>query len=115
MNHNFLLGCCIFFLSVFVSSVSQIILKKSANKSYSNAINEYLNPLVIFAYILFFGATLLTTFAYRFLPLSLGTIFESAGYIYIAIGGYLFLKEKISLRQLLGNALIIIGIIIFAV
>lgn len=115
MNNNFWLGCSIFFMSVLISSLSQIILKKSANKSYANRIQEYLNPLVIFAYVLFFCATLLTTFAYRFLPLSVGTIFESVGYIYIAIGGYLFLNEKISLRQLLGNVLIIIGIIVFAV
>ena len=58
----------IFLASVFVSSVSQIILKKSANKTYENKLQEYMNVPVILAYGLFFGSSLLTVLAYKGVP-----------------------------------------------
>ena len=103
----------IFLASVFVSSVSQIILKKSANKTHENKLQEYLNLPVITAYGLFFGSSLLTVLAYKGVPLSLGPILEATGYIWVAVLGTLFLKEKISKQKMLGMAIIIAGIILF--
>ena len=40
---------CLLLFSVFISSVSQILLKKAANKTYKDHIREYINTLVIFA------------------------------------------------------------------
>ena len=60
----------IFVASVLVSSISQVMLKKSANKVYDNALKEYLNPMVITAYGLFFLSTVITVFAYKYVPLS---------------------------------------------
>ena len=51
---------CVFLVSVFISSVSQILLKKSADKTYDSKIKEYLNPLVIAAYGMFFCSMLIT-------------------------------------------------------
>ena len=51
---------CLLLFSVFISSVSQILLKKAANKTYKDHIREYINPLVIFAYGMFFGSVILT-------------------------------------------------------
>lgn len=113
MNEKILFSL-IFLFGVFISSLSQIILKKSANTKYSSKIKEYLNPSVIFAYIIFFGATLCSLLAYTVIPLSFGPIFESAGYIFVAVLSRLFLKEKISRKKVLGLSVIIIGIIIYA-
>ena len=104
----------IFLFSVFISSVSQIILKTSANEKYDSIIKEYLNPKVIIAYGLFFGSTLLTTLAYRQVPLSLGPVIECTGYVYVAVLGAAVLKEKFSKRKILGNILIIAGILVYA-
>ncbi len=104
----------IFLVGVFISSISQIMLKKSAQKEYPNKISEYLNPRVIFAYIIFFGATLCSIWAYTVIPLSLGPILESAGYIFVAVLSWLFLKEKITFRKMIGLSIIIIGIIIYS-
>ena len=41
---------CLLLVSVFISSVSQILLKKAADRTYENHLREYLNPLVIFSY-----------------------------------------------------------------
>lgn len=111
---NFVLGILIFVAGVFVSSVSQILLKKSAEKKYESRLKEYLNLRVIIAYLIFFSATLCSVFAYRYIPLSLGPILEASGYIFVFILGYLFLKEKFSPRKIIGLITILVGILIFS-
>ena len=113
MNEKILFSL-IFVFGVFISSVSQIILKKAAQKEYPNKIREYLNARVIFAHIIFFGATLCSIWAYTVIPLSLGPILESAGYIFVAVLSWLFLKEIITKKKMLGLSIIIIGIIIYS-
>lgn len=98
---------------VFVSSLSQILLKIAAGRKYPSKIREYLNPLVICAYAVFFLATLCTVFAYKEIPLSMGPILESSSYLFVSIFGYLFLHETITIKQLLGLAMIIGGISIY--
>lgn len=102
----------VFLISVFISSCSQIILKKSADKKYETKLKEILNPMVVGAYIFFFLSSLLTMFAYRGIKLSVGPMLESVGYIFIMILSRIFLKEKITAQKLVGNILIIIGIIV---
>ncbi|MEG1426998.1 MAG: EamA family transporter [Oscillospiraceae bacterium] len=111
---NEVLFTIIFLISVLVAAVSQILLKKSANKTYASPLKEYLNPMVIIAYGLFFLSSLITVLAYRYVPLSAGPILESTGYIYVAVLSFIFLKEKISKRKLLGMGLIIFGILVFS-
>lgn len=100
---------------VFISAVSQVMLKKAAQKEYDSPIKEYLNPLVISAYALFFGTTLLSMIAYKEIPLSLGPILEATSYIYITAFGVLLFKEKLDRRRVLSLALIILGIAVYAV
>ncbi len=104
----------IMLVSVFISSVSQIMLKKSAQKKYSSKIKEYLNPFVIIAYILFFGCTLVSMYALKVVPLSMSPVIETAGYIFVALLSFLFLKEKLTKKQLTGMVLIIVGIVVFS-
>ena len=103
----------LFLCAVFISSVSQIMLKKSANKSYENKLKEYMNPWVIIAYILFFSATLATVIAYKYVPLSLGPILESSGYFFVTVLGVIFLKEKVGKKKAIGLIIILAGIVIF--
>ena len=113
MNEKILFSL-IYLFGVFISSISQIILKKSAQIDYGSKIKEYINPRVIFAYIVFFAATFCSIWAYTVIPLSLGPILESSGYIFVAFLSWLFLKEKITKQKLLGLSVIVIGIIIYA-
>lgn len=101
--------------AVFISSISQVILKESAKRVYKNRIQEYVNIPVISAYILFLGATLLTTAAYKYISLSMGPILESTGYVWVAVMGRIFLKERVSKKKMLGLILIIGGIAAFNV
>ena len=107
------ISVCLLLLSVFISSVSQIILKKAADKTYESTLKEYMNPMVIGAYGLFFCSVILTMLALKHLPLSMSPILESTGYIFVSVMGYIFLKERFSRRKLMGFALILAGIVIF--
>lgn len=105
---------CVLLLSVFISSVSQVLLKKAADRVYKNKHAEYLNPLVIGAYVMFFGSVILTMLALRYVPLSMSPILESTGYIFVAVLGYFFLKERFSRRKIIGICLILAGIAVFS-
>ena len=72
-----------------------------------------LNPLVLSAYFILVISLLLTTLALRGVPYKYSAVVESLGYIFILILSVLILKEKISKRHILGNLIIIFGIIIF--
>lgn len=104
----------VFLCSVFISSVSQILLKKSADRTYESRLKEYLNPLVIIAYGMFFCSMMITMYCYRYVDVSAGPIFESAGYIFVGVLGYIFLKEKFTAKKIIGMLLIMIGIVVFS-
>lgn len=100
-------------VGVFLSSVSQVLLKKAAMRQYDSFIQEYLNPLVISAYILFLAATFVAVYAYKGIPLSLGPILEATSYIYITIWGISIFHEKTDKNKLIALGLIICGIMIY--
>lgn len=101
-------------VSVFISSISQIMLKKSAQRAYTSKLKEYLNPLVIIAYGLFFGCTLITVYALKVVPLSMSPILEASGYIFVAVLSAVFLKERMTRQQVIGMAVILLGILIYS-
>jgi len=104
----------ILLVGVFLSSVSQVMLKKAALKSYSSKIGEYLNPLVILAYIIFFCTTFLSIYAYKGIPLSMGPVLEATSYIYVTIFGAIFFQEKLNRQKILALLLIIGGILVYS-
>ena len=101
-------------LGIFLSAISQVMLKKAALRQYSSKLREYLNPLVIVAYTIFVGTTFLSIYAYKGIPLSMGPVLEATSYIYVTIFGVTIFKEKLNKRKLVGLALIIAGIIIYS-
>ena len=59
------LSILILILSVIIASFAQILLKKSAAKTYSSPIREYLNVYVICGYGMMFLSMFITVLAYR--------------------------------------------------
>ncbi len=114
MNKTVALYSLVLLVSVFIASVSQVMLKKAAMKDYGSKIREYLNPLVIFAYTLFFLATLIDIYAYKGVPLSMGPILEATGYIYVTFFGVRIFKEKINKGKVIALVLIIAGIAVYS-
>jgi drug/metabolite transporter (DMT)-like permease len=105
----------VFLISVLISAISQIILKKSASKEYDSFVREYINVPVICAYSMFLLSTLLTMFAYKEVPLSLGVLLEAVGYIYIPVLSYFLLKEKITGYKIAGTVFILLGIAVYSI
>lgn len=101
-------------VGVFVSGIGQVLLKKSANKTYDSPLREYLNPLVIMGYVLFVGSTLLSVYAYKGIPLSMGEILDATGYIYVTLFGVTIFHERLNHKKVLALCLIVAGIVVYA-
>ena len=112
MNNEISFYICISLLGVFISSVSQVLLKKAAQQRYKSYLYEYLNLRVILAYSIFFISTFLAIYAYKVVPLSMGPILEATSYIYITFFAVVIFKEKINLRKIISLVLIVSGICI---
>lgn len=113
MNKYFYI--CFLFISVFISAISQILLKKSALKKYNSFIREYINPLVIFAYFLFFIAVLIDLLCLKYVPLSFIPVIETSSYLFIIILSRIIFHDKLSFKKIIGITLIIIGIFIYII
>ncbi len=115
VNKQILLYSCFILLGVFISAVSQVMLKKASQKKYDSVIKEYLNPLVVFAYVLFVGTTFLSIYAYKVVPLSMGPILEATSYFYVTFFGVKIFGEKMNKKKWIALFLIVIGIVIYAI
>lgn len=114
LNKEMLLYSFVLLFGVFISAISQTMLKKAAMKKYDSVIAEYLNPMVIFAYVLFVGTTFLSIISYKVIPLSMGPVLESTGYFYVTIFGAKFFGEKITIKKIMALLLIFFGILIYS-
>lgn len=99
----------------FFSAVSQILLKQSANIKYDNPIREYLNFRVILSYGIFMLILLLNTWCYTKVDMRYGPVIDTATYVFVLILSYLVLKEKITKGKIIGNLIIIAGIIVYTI
>ncbi|MDO4483869.1 MAG: multidrug ABC transporter [Clostridia bacterium] len=100
--------------SVFLASVSQVLLKKAAQREHKSVLAEYLDPRVIVGYGLFFVCTLLTMIAYRGIPMSFGPVLETTGYIYVTVFGITIFHEKMNPLKYIALGMILAGILIYA-
>lgn len=114
MERSLIFYAGLLLFGVFCSAISQVMLKKAALRQYSGKLREYLNPLVIIAYVIFVGTTFLSIYAYKGIPLSMGPVLEATSYIYVTIFGVTIFKEKLNKRKLLGLLLIVAGIAVYS-
>lgn len=114
MNNSVFLYSLLLLFGVFISAISQVLLKKAAMKQYTSRLQEYLNPQVIFAYVLFVGTTFLSILAYRGIPLNLGPVLETTSYIYVTIFGVAIFHEKVNRQKILALSFIVIGVLVYS-
>lgn len=110
MNRLFML---LMFGGTFFTAISQVLLKQSANKTYRHPIFEYLNWRVILSYGIFFGVLLLNTYAYTKVDMKYGAVIDTFSYVFVLLLSYFLLKEKFSRGKLIGNLIIIAGVLIY--
>lgn len=100
-------------IALLISSFSQILLKKSAQKAYPSMIREYINFYVICGYGMMFLSMFLTIISYSGLDFTNVQIVEALGYVVVLFLSYFFFKEKITKRKLIGMIFILGGIIVY--
>ncbi len=110
MNKVFML---LMFSGTFFTAISQVLLKQSANKSYKHPIFEYLNWRVMLSYFIFFGVLLVNTYAYTKVDMKYGAVIDTFSYVFVMLLSYILLKEKFSKGRVIGNLIIIVGILIY--
>lgn len=101
------------FAGVCIASISQMLLKKSANTTYRSFLLEYCNLLVIGGYGLMVVSTMFGVMAYRGMDYMNGPIIESVGYILVMVLSYFLFQEKITRRKLVGTLFILMGIVVY--
>ena len=69
--------------------------------------------MLLCGYSLMVASTILTIFAFKGLDYKNGPIIESLGYIFVMILSWKLLEEKITIKKIVGNGLILLGIFIF--
>ena len=111
MNNEYI---SIYLLAVVIASISQIILKISANKEESHKLFKVIDFYMFFAYGLLMFSMLMTTFALKKMYYKYGAMMEGVGYLCVLVMSMVFLKEKISRKRLLGALIIVVGIVIFS-
>ncbi|MDO5345479.1 MAG: EamA family transporter [Lachnospiraceae bacterium] len=104
----------IMFGCTFLTAVSQLLLKQSANLPHKSFLYEYLNWRVILAYFIFVLVLLLNTYAFTRVPLKYGSIIDGFTYVFVLLLSVCLLKEKVTKPKLIGNLIIIAGVIIYA-
>lgn len=104
----------IMIVSGMLSSFSQILLKKSTLIKRNSVIKEYLNLYVIIGYGITALCMILVIIGYKGVPFKYGAVLESLTYIYIMILSKLILREKLTKRKILGNLIIVAGVIMFS-
>lgn len=102
------------FFSVFVASISQILLKQSAETEHKNILLKFLNWRVILGYALMFSTTIMNVYSYRNVELRITPMIESTGIIWVTFLAAIFLGEKPSKKALLSIAVTVVGIIVFS-
>lgn len=105
----------ILLFSVFISAFSQVLLKKSALKTYSSFWLEYLNIYVVPAYAIYFLAVFLDLLALRKVPVSFVPVAEASSYVFVLLFGKLFFKEQFSKKKIIAMMLILSGIVVFVI
>ncbi len=101
-------------LSGLLSAVAQVLLKKSSGFVYHSRIKEYMNIYVISGYGITFLCMILMIVAFRGMPLKYGAAIESLVYVYILVLGRIFLNEKLTVKRMLGNLMIVCGVCIYS-
>ena len=102
-------------VDVLYAYIDPRLLKQSANAEHKSRLREYLNWRVVVAYLMFFGVLLLNTVCYTRVDLKYGAVIDSAAYIFVLILSHVILKEKITKGKLIGNLIIVAGILIYTI
>ena len=103
----------ILFATTFFTAFSQVLMKQSAQIKHKSWIYEYLNWRVITAYGIAFAVLFANTWAYTGVDMRFGPVIDTFTYVFVMIFSFVLLKEHFTKGQLIGNLIIIAGVLIY--
>ncbi len=103
----------ILLISVTISAISQLLMKKGAMSVQKNWLSVYLNVFTVSGYALLFSTTLINLYVFKFVELSSIVFFLPLTYIVIGLFSFVIFKEKITINTIIASLLIILGIVIY--
>lgn len=95
------------------SAVSQILLKQSANEEHASALREYLNWRVDCGVSDFWQCTSFKYVCLHTVDLKYGPVLDTFTYVFVLLLSFGVLKEKVSKGKLIGNLIIILGVLVY--
>ncbi len=105
-------------LTVLMIASGQILFKVSANRielSEDYGIFRYLDPVLIFALILYAVATMMWIYVLRKVPLNVAYPFMSLSFVIVPTLSWLLLKENPTYYTFLGGVVIFAGMLISSI
>ncbi len=108
MAYYILLG----YIAVLLTGFAQVLLKKGS-RSQHGLLSMYLNFYTLTGYVVMFCVTLLNLYIYRYLDVKYGVIFLPFTFVTVSVLSYLLLKERLGAMQVVGSAIVILGVIVF--
>ncbi len=100
--------------SGLLAAVSQILLKKSALVPHTSRIGEYLNPYVILGYGGYVCVLAINIFLFTKMQFRYGVLSNSLAIVFVMLLSNKLLDEHVTRKKLFGAALIVAGVICFA-
>lgn len=111
-------------LAVFIGSAAQLLIKSRltahgmmptlSRDTVYYVFRLAIDPAIVLAAIMLLSAAMSWYFVVSRIPLSIAFAFAALSYPIVLLGAYAFLREPVSLMQVLGNLLIVGGIVIVA-
>ena len=111
-------------LAAFMNAAAQLLLKEGMNRigtfafSFSNIMPVMLkvaiNPLILSGLIIYVFAVTIWLFVLSRVDASIAYPMSSLGYIITAVAAYFILNEQISMTQIIGIVVIMIGVYLIA-
>jgi uncharacterized membrane protein len=110
-----IVSLAIVFLAVFLTGISQLLLKMGSRKGGTSAqfFAAYLNVYTISAYVIFLVVTAISVIALIEVPLKLLYTITSLNFVVVAFLSWVILKEKLTRNMVIAIVLICLGTIIF--
>ncbi len=100
-------------ITVLLNSVGQIVWRLGARNGFS--LKSIFSPLIFVGLLIYACSALLWIIVLKHFEVSYAVPFFSLGYVITAFLGWLFLKEKLSLKVILSILIIVVGVILVGV
>lgn len=106
MKTNIMLIIC-----VLAISVGQVLFKVAASSNSDGPfLLKLMQPPLLFALIIYIGATLFWVWLLQGIPLNVAYPYMALAFLFVPLMSWLFLGEKVEISTWIGSILIIMGV-----